>query len=77
MDDNIILSFGKYKGKTLDDVVVGDTRGAGYLLWLYKGDNVPAEVKKYIEHNMLLLKYIESKQKISNSSSYSFGEIEY
>ena len=75
MDDKITLTFGKYKGKTLDDVVIKE-KDAGYLLWLYKGDKVPADVKEYIEHNMLLLKYIWSKRKF-NSSSYSYGEIEY
>lgn len=38
-----IFTFGKYKGRELDDVP------AGYLLWFYDQENCPEEIRKYVK----------------------------
>lgn len=76
MQLELVMPFGKYKGKNLDDIVIGESRGANYLLWLYSKDNIPAQIKSYIDDNRLLIKYIANKN--SYSGSYlSSSEIEY
>lgn len=50
MKDTDKMPFGVHKGKAMVEVP------ASYLLWLYGEGKVNAEVKKYIEGNMDVLK---------------------
>ena len=50
MDDNSIMSFGKYKGEKMANIP------AEYLIWLYENTNVYGEIKEYIRSNMDVLK---------------------
>jgi hypothetical protein len=39
------IPFGKYKGKTLDQIATTDPAGPGYLDWMVKHDNLSPDFK--------------------------------
>ena len=43
MDDNTIITFGKYRGSKLSNIP------SSYLLWLYNEGKCYGELKEYIE----------------------------
>jgi hypothetical protein len=54
--ENIALSFGKYKGQSLKEII-NDEKGPGYLKWLY------SEMKKNEQHSptqRAIMLYIKS-----------------
>lgn len=71
---NLKLSFGKYKGTTLIDLVHTDT---GYCDWLYAGDKTDPVIKKALdmilkeatEQNSQMPNETEEGQNIENSDS--------
>lgn len=50
MTDQSLMPFGKYKGKTLEDVP------AKYLCWLYDNATVGKDLRKYLEDNLDVLR---------------------
>lgn len=55
MDDNSIMTFGKYKGQKL--INVPDS----YLLWLWESGKCFGELKEYIKDNLDSIKHDEPK----------------
>jgi len=56
----IIMPFGKHKGKRLKDVP------HGYLLWLYDRKKLNGKLKKYAEKNILILIFQKKSKNQSN-----------
>lgn len=46
LNENSVMSYGKYEGKQLKDVP------ADYLLWLYYNDRASKEIEEYVERNI-------------------------
>ena len=56
MNDQSIISFGKYKGLTLEEVP------DSYLLWLYENGKCFGQLKDYIAENLDSIKHNAAKE---------------
>lgn len=50
LDDNSIMTFGKYKGEKLANVP------ARYLYWLYTEGSITSDLRQYIKENLDVIK---------------------
>lgn len=50
MDDNSLMTFGKYKGVKIANVP------ASYLIYIYENGRLWGDLKEYIEDNLEVLK---------------------
>lgn len=50
MDDNSLMTFGKYKGVKIANVP------ASYLIYIYENGRLYGDLKEYIEDNLEVLK---------------------
>jgi len=50
LTDNSLIPFGKYTGQKLANVP------ASYLIWIFENNKCTAEIAKYINENMDVLK---------------------
>jgi hypothetical protein len=55
-EEDIIMPFGKHKGKPLSKVP------QGYLLWLYDRKKLTGIIKKYAEDNIPILIFVTNKK---------------
>lgn len=56
-EKEIIMPFGKHKGKFLNDIP------HGYLIWLYDRNKLYGEIKSYAEKNIPILTFQKKMKK--------------
>jgi len=57
MDIELIMPFGKYKGKPVKDIPFG------YLLFLYDRNKLSGKIKTFAEENIPVLKFDKRSKK--------------